>query len=103
MNNRQKKQLVTAVIAVIVIYFLYKMFTKKSSFNPARYRSGAAYSANQALEQKKNEIRTAMRQRNQGGEQGTAGAARFAEIQQLVKNGDRAWKQAMTEVFEMKG
>jgi hypothetical protein len=32
MNNRQKKQLMTAVIAVVVLYFLYKMFTKKSTY-----------------------------------------------------------------------
>jgi hypothetical protein len=32
MNNIQKKQLLTAVIAVVVLYFLYKMFMKKSGY-----------------------------------------------------------------------
>ena len=66
-------------------------------------QSDARYAANQAREQKKNEIRDAMWRSRQGGAEGAAGAARFAEIQNLVKQGDGQWKQALAEVFEMKG
>jgi hypothetical protein len=115
MNNRQKKQIITAVIAVVVLYFLYKMFTKKSGFDTPKHQrrpmtqqemdiklsneraayaatsrglkqvqSDARYAANLAHEQKKNEIKDAMRRSRQGGAEGAAGAARFAEIQNLV-------------------
>jgi hypothetical protein len=102
MNDKQKQNIVIVVLATVVVYVLFIMFTKKSEFNPARYRSGAQYASNQALAQKKNEIRDAMRRSRQGGAEGAAGAARFSEIQNLVKKGDREWKQALTEVFEGK-
>ena len=66
-------------------------------------QSDARYAANLAHEQKKNEIKQAMWRSRQGGAEGAAGAARFAEIQNLVKQGDGQWKQALAEVFEMKG
>jgi hypothetical protein len=152
MNDKQKQNIVIAVLAAVVVYFLFIMFTKKSGFDTpnkapipttpnkapipttmlrrharpmtqqemdiklskerAAYaatsrglkqvQSDARYAANQAHEQKKNEIRDAMSRSRQGGAQGAAGAARFAEIQNLVKQGNREWKQALTEVFEMK-
>jgi hypothetical protein len=103
MNSKHQNQIMIAILAAVVVYLLFSMFTKKSGFNPARYRSGAQYAANQALEQKKNEIRRLMSQRNHGGAQGDAAAARLRDIQMLVKQGDRDWKQALTEVYEMKG
>ena len=156
MNDKQKHNIVIAVLAAVVVYVLFIMFTKKSGFDspatapsPAKQTAGlnfwqnmtrnnappltqeeinrniklsneraqmaaqsanykraaqaAQAAANQAHEQKKNEIRDAMRRSRQGGAEGAAGSARFEEIQNLVKQGDRQWKQALAEVFEMKG
>lgn len=78
------KQTLIILVAVVVLYFMFT--TKRSSLQKRRNPQAAA--AMRELEDRTREVRRVWRSND------PADRARLAEIMDLIKNGDKLWKQA---------